>query len=182
MTLGLILEQYPDAVVRAVTSPLTGIQSRCKFPPSIAEVKESCDAEVDRLERIGRYAAMGEPSRPRVSRRDPGCWANVFVPPTAPQYEKMIEKTRAPGTDKREWKLDSTRVGVWVALAWLRPDMATDSLHGAAMSSTSKLEPDMTPAQFRDEHGLTQEQWDAIPDQPEHAEYWRGVRRVGGQA
>jgi hypothetical protein len=41
--LGLVLEQYDDAVIRWVTSPLTGIQRQCKFPPSIAEVVEACD-------------------------------------------------------------------------------------------------------------------------------------------
>lgn len=51
--LGTILERYSDAVVERVTSPLTGIQARCKFPPSIAEVVEACDAE----HRSDSYAA-----------------------------------------------------------------------------------------------------------------------------
>jgi hypothetical protein len=43
--LGMILERYDDQVIEHVTSPLTGIQRKCKFPPSIAEIVEACDAE-----------------------------------------------------------------------------------------------------------------------------------------
>jgi hypothetical protein len=41
--LGVVLERYSDAVIETVTSPLTGIQRECKFPPSIAEFVEFCD-------------------------------------------------------------------------------------------------------------------------------------------
>ena len=43
--LGMILERYDDEVIERVTSPLTGIQRKCKFPPSIAEIVKACDAE-----------------------------------------------------------------------------------------------------------------------------------------
>jgi hypothetical protein len=43
--LGMILERYDDHVIERVTNPLTGIQRKCKFPPSIAEMVEACDAE-----------------------------------------------------------------------------------------------------------------------------------------
>src|SRR5258707_144381 len=38
--MGMVLERYPDKVVRTVSHPLTGIQRTCKFPPSIAEFVE----------------------------------------------------------------------------------------------------------------------------------------------
>ena len=41
--LGMVLERYPDDIIRDVTNPITGIQRTCKFPPSIAEVVEFCD-------------------------------------------------------------------------------------------------------------------------------------------
>jgi hypothetical protein len=41
--IGTVLEQYDPQVVSIATSPLTGIQRKCKFPPSIAEVVEFCD-------------------------------------------------------------------------------------------------------------------------------------------
>jgi hypothetical protein len=45
MQIGTILERYSDIVVERVTSPVTGIQAKCKFPPAIAEIVEACDAE-----------------------------------------------------------------------------------------------------------------------------------------
>jgi hypothetical protein len=41
--LGVVLEKYPEWVVRHVTSPDTGIQRTSKFPPSIAEMVAACD-------------------------------------------------------------------------------------------------------------------------------------------
>ncbi len=41
--LGIILSDYPPEVVRYVTDPLTGIQRRLKWPPSIAEIIEACE-------------------------------------------------------------------------------------------------------------------------------------------
>jgi hypothetical protein len=41
--LGVVLEKYPEWVVRYVTSPDTGIQRTSKFPPSIAEVVSACE-------------------------------------------------------------------------------------------------------------------------------------------
>lgn len=41
--LGMVLERYSDDIIRSVTSPITGIQRKCKFPPSIAEVVEFAD-------------------------------------------------------------------------------------------------------------------------------------------
>ena len=43
ISLGEILEKYPDSVIREATETTTGIQSQCKFPPSIAEVKAFCE-------------------------------------------------------------------------------------------------------------------------------------------
>jgi len=46
--LAMVLERYDDAVIRAVTSPATGIQRNCKFPPSIAEFVEFIDEHIRR--------------------------------------------------------------------------------------------------------------------------------------
>jgi hypothetical protein len=43
LQLGMVLERYDDKTIETVTSPLTGIQRECKFPPSIAEFVEFCD-------------------------------------------------------------------------------------------------------------------------------------------
>ena len=113
--LGMVLERYPDEIIRHITSPVTGIQRRSKFPPTIAEVAEACDEEVARVERIQRLGALRTaPREPRVTQHR----ANVFVPTYAPQYHEMVEraKTGAP----QEWRLDPDRSGIWVALGWLR--------------------------------------------------------------
>lgn len=38
-----VLVRYPESIVIAVTEPATGIPSKLKWPPSIAEVVEACD-------------------------------------------------------------------------------------------------------------------------------------------
>jgi hypothetical protein len=112
--LGVVLERYPDDIIRDVTSPLTGIQRKYKFPPALAEVVEFCDGEVARREKISRYTAMGEIRR---EARAPQHLGNVFVPPDAPQYGAMIE--RAKKGSANEWRHDEERPGIWVPLGWL---------------------------------------------------------------
>jgi hypothetical protein len=41
-----VFARYPESVVMAVTEPATGLPSRLKWPPSIAEVVEACKAEM----------------------------------------------------------------------------------------------------------------------------------------
>lgn len=113
--LGAVLEQYPDDVIRFVTSPRTGIQRKAKFPPTIAEIVEMCDAEVARIARIKKFNDMGSVRRlPRPHLP----YANVFVPPDAPQYQAMVEKSKAfePG---QWWFRDDERIGIWVPMSWL---------------------------------------------------------------
>ena len=70
--LAVVLSKYPDEVIEKVTSPLTGIQRRLKFAPSIAEVVEACEEamkpirrrwEREELERE-RARALPPPNRP----------------------------------------------------------------------------------------------------------------------
>lgn len=42
--LGVVLERYPEWVVRRITDPRTGIQTKSRFPPAIAEVVSACEA------------------------------------------------------------------------------------------------------------------------------------------
>ena len=53
LQLGMVLERYPDPIIEDGTSPLTGIQRYCKFPPSIAEVV----AYFDEMKHRATYAA-----------------------------------------------------------------------------------------------------------------------------
>jgi len=62
----MVLERYPDKVIDAVTSPVTGIQRTCKFPPSIAEFVEFIDEHIRR----STYAsAYDERSRKQLEER-----------------------------------------------------------------------------------------------------------------
>jgi hypothetical protein len=48
------LSDYPCAVVDRATDPRTGIASECKWLPSVAEVREFCDATAQRLHRLAQ--------------------------------------------------------------------------------------------------------------------------------
>jgi hypothetical protein len=86
--MGTVLEQYDPQVVAIVTSPLTGIQRKCKFPPSIAEVAEECDRVRDEIDAEARRRAS-----PRI----------VFKPPErrdrpkpGEDYDSMVAKYGRP--------------------------------------------------------------------------------------
>ena len=114
--LGVVLEGYDDAVIVAVTSPHTGLQRRCKWLPTIAEVVEACDAEAVAKETRDRYARMPKPERvalPRYVDKSPGRCANVLVHRDAPQYSAMVEKVKK--ADEADWKYDE-RGELWVCL------------------------------------------------------------------
>lgn len=55
-----MLERYDDAVIRAVTSPVTGIQRTCKFPPSIAEFVEFINEHIRRSTYTATYDAHSQ--------------------------------------------------------------------------------------------------------------------------
>jgi hypothetical protein len=52
VSLGMVLENYPDAVIREATHPVSGIVRQCKWPPSIAEFSEFCE-ELKRRSEFG---------------------------------------------------------------------------------------------------------------------------------
>ena len=63
----MVLERYPDKVIDAVTSPVTGIQRTCKFPPSIAEFVEFIDETIRRATYAKNY---DERSKRQLAERD----------------------------------------------------------------------------------------------------------------
>lgn len=58
--LAMVLERYDDDVIRAVTSPTTGIQRTCKFPPTIAEFIEFIDEHIRRSTVAANYDAQSQ--------------------------------------------------------------------------------------------------------------------------
>jgi hypothetical protein len=59
-SLGLVLEQYPSDVIVYISDPRTGVQRRCKWPPTISEIVEACDDRVSELKRNERYRNWGK--------------------------------------------------------------------------------------------------------------------------
>ena len=70
LQLGMILERYSDKVVEAVTSPITGIQRTCKFPPSIAEFVEFCNETMRRMNWSSEYDARSARQLKERDQRD----------------------------------------------------------------------------------------------------------------
>lgn len=63
-----LLESYADEVIEAVTGK-SGIQTVCKWPPSLAEVREMCEIEAQRIERRIQYAGLRRAPRIRFEGR-----------------------------------------------------------------------------------------------------------------
>lgn len=65
-SLGMVLEQYPEDVVDFITNPRTGIQRTSKFPPTISEIVQACDARVADLKKQERYRNWGRSEVPAL--------------------------------------------------------------------------------------------------------------------
>lgn len=122
-SIAAVLSLYENELIKLVTDPRTGISTHEKFrafPPNSGELKAYCDERAASRERHRTYAAMPR-ALPRLPPPDaqPGDLATVFVPPTAPQYQAMLDRARKKGADPREFKGDHQREGIWVSPTWL---------------------------------------------------------------
>lgn len=86
--LGVILERYPPCVVEHISHPLTGIQRKSVFPPSIAEIVKACD------DRLAYEIAL---ERVKASPRK----VQVDVMPSPEEQERVGAKLRALLNDLR---------------------------------------------------------------------------------
>ena len=87
MQAAMNLMRFPKEVIEYVSAPTTGIQTRSKWPPSLAEIVEACVAEQNWCEKVARYSAMGPKTMkalppPRFSAED--------------SYEAMFKKHGRP--------------------------------------------------------------------------------------
>jgi len=55
---------YSRSIVEYVTDPRTGLPSRQKFLPTVAEVREACDARAAHIARMDRYSELKTIPRP----------------------------------------------------------------------------------------------------------------------
>jgi hypothetical protein len=58
--IGMVLEQYPIDTIKFVTDPRTGIQRRCKWPPTVAEVVDACEEHLRSIANAHRFATWGK--------------------------------------------------------------------------------------------------------------------------
>ena len=63
MQVAMNLMTFPKEVIEYVSAPTTGIQTRSKWPPNLAEIVKACTAEKNWREKIERYSAMGSPAK-----------------------------------------------------------------------------------------------------------------------
>ncbi len=130
----MVLERYPDQIIRDITSPLTGIQRRSKFPPTIAEVVTACDEEVARAERIKRYSEMrAAPREPRPV--DPTARANLLVHRDAPGYDAMVKWAKTAGPEWYRWDPQ----GIWVPLGVYQERKERQEMQGFRQFTAEEL-------------------------------------------
>ena len=120
VSLGAVLEQFPDEVIMYITDPRTGIQRRSEWPPSLAKVVEACEEHQDFLKRARTNKPISQRLPPPDMERPAGCLANVFVPKDHAKYEKMVEW--AKDVHPKWWKFGQSsdgRNGIWIPLPML---------------------------------------------------------------
>jgi hypothetical protein len=135
MQLGVILCDFPEDVVNYVTSPKTGLQRRSKWPPSISEIVDACEAHQDFLKRL-RTEKPAVLLRLPEPAKSPGYLANIFVPEGHPKYRMLVEWSSQG--DPRLWMFGNSsdgRCGIWVNTSiW----EATDSCSPVSSESARK--------------------------------------------
>jgi len=130
-SLGAVLEQYPDEVIRYITGPRTGIQRRLKWPPTINEVVEACDEHQDFLARARKPRVVAAALLPPPEGLTLGDLATVHVPAGNARYAQLAEWAKT--ANQRLWrfgKSSDARDGIWVdwatwtggqAKGWVKP-------------------------------------------------------------
>ena len=123
VSLGAVLEQFPDNIITHVCDPRTGIQRRSKFPPTISEIIEACEAHQEHLAKIAKpkvTIVKRYYDEPRLKERPAGYMAKVFVPEGHNRYPGLVEwaSTAHPVWWKYGYSSDN-RTGIWVSFdAW----------------------------------------------------------------
>jgi hypothetical protein len=119
-----VLSRYNSEIIKAVTDPYSGLPARKTESgwsglPDVADVKEACEAEAARQQRMAKLAALPRPQPLRLPPppQSPGCRAQLFVPADVRGYAQMVQ--RAQTADVRDWKHDPQgRPGIWVPYGW----------------------------------------------------------------
>lgn len=116
--LGMVLDQYADEVVEYVSSPLTGVQRKSEFPPTIAKIVTACDDYAERVERRNKPRRDVLPKAPVPLLRElpQGSLAQVFVPEEHHRYADLV--AWAENAQPVWWRYGNAsdgRRGIWVS-------------------------------------------------------------------
>lgn len=123
----MILAHYSPRVVEAVTDPFSGLPTRKNERgysglPDVADVKEACEAEAARVQRLATYAKLGTtqrrlPAPPRPQE------ATIFTAQGFPHYEKLKRRYEAgerPAHFANHVCVDKVeRYGIWTPFNWI---------------------------------------------------------------
>lgn len=144
-TIAGLLLSYPRAIALDCTHPITGIARDCNFLPSVSNMVQWLERQVQSMRTVSDWEARSrkqqeeraererdEKAEPlehrrkiaaRIKRELTEAFAagkgevyNVFVPTFAPQYQAMVERGGRSGVSLE----DSARTGVWVPARWLQ--------------------------------------------------------------
>ena len=119
-----VLVRYPANIIREVTEPATGLPSRLKWLPTIAEIREECEILANR-ER--RRVERDRQIREQIEARD-----RLQITDNRPKktYQQLVAECRALG----------------IMIGPDGPRQAVDV------------------GEIRSKYGISQDQWDAIPN------------------
>lgn len=86
-----LLCAYPADFVKRVCDPVTGLPSRLKWLPTLADIREALDAEKSRRDRILANAAyvIAEAARRKREAEDDAKWASER--PTSEERAKQVQ-------------------------------------------------------------------------------------------
>ena len=119
VSLGAVLEGFPDEVITHITDPRTGIQRRMKWPPTISEVIEACEQHQDFLAKLAKPIR-----RPARFEEGPGNVVKIFVPEGHARYGGLVEWAKR--AEEKFWhfgKSSDGRAGIWVSFVqWESPE------------------------------------------------------------
>jgi hypothetical protein len=82
-----VMMRFGPRVAMAVADPATGLPSRLKWVPTLADINEACDKEATHQATTARYAAMPLPDFSRSFPAVDPC--NLFIPVDFRGYREM---------------------------------------------------------------------------------------------
>lgn len=144
----MVLSKYAVEVIKAVTDPYSGLPSKKKENgysgmPDVADAREACDDEANRIARMDRYRQLPAPNFDRVRlaapQRVPGDIATIFVPASNPRYQALLEWSKT--ADGRKFKFEQ-RPGIWVAHDIWDERQSLVGFDSRAFFSSLRVDPD----------------------------------------